>query len=189
MSLDNTATRRGSTAADCAAANGLGRDAIIEGLYRTYRSRLLRHFWRLHHPRDDLEDLVAEVFVRLCACDLALLRERPPTSLRGARSVPANKTLIATYPMTLLIASLTRSSAWLGAKISRLRSTSLKPSHLRAPKPSSSTVFMGSRRSRSPTCRASRLRRSKTTSPFQPQSSIRLISRPSKSDGRINLSE
>jgi RNA polymerase sigma-70 factor (ECF subfamily) len=66
------------TAASAAAAQDRAeRAAIIDGLYRTYRKRLLRHFWRLHHHRDELEDLVADVFVRLCACDLAPLRERP----------------------------------------------------------------------------------------------------------------
>jgi len=72
MLVDVSASPCGATAQDRAE-----RTALIDGLYRTYRTRLLRHFWRLHHARDELEDLVAEVFVRLCTCDMAPLRERP----------------------------------------------------------------------------------------------------------------
>jgi len=60
-----------------AAPNSNERDQIIDDLYRTYRTRLLRHFWRRQHHRDDLEDLVAEVFVRLCTCEIVFLKERP----------------------------------------------------------------------------------------------------------------
>jgi RNA polymerase sigma-70 factor (ECF subfamily) len=60
-----------------AAKDRTERNALIDSLYRTYHARLLRHFWRLHHHRDELEDLAAEVFARLCACDMAPLRERP----------------------------------------------------------------------------------------------------------------